>query len=98
MQVKIHDSASKEFDDAIDWYNLQLSGLGTKFRNSVIKQINKIRKHPNWYPIEAESIFKAYVPKFPFKILFTIEESELIVIWAIAHLHRKPWFWQKRIN
>jgi len=47
--------------------------------------------------IEVDDIYKAYVPKFPYKILYTVEE-ESIVIWAISHLHRKPWYWQSRID
>lgn len=66
MQIKIHPLAAKEFDDAIEWYELQSQGLGDRFRYAVIGQINKIRIHPRWYLIEDDEIYKAYVPKFPF--------------------------------
>ena len=98
MKIKIHELASKEFDDAIEWYELQSKGLGKRFKNSVVEQIRKIRKNPGWFLIESENIYKAYIPKFPYKILFTIEKSNTIVVWAIAHMHRKPWYWQLRIE
>ena len=98
MTVKIHELASKEFDEAIEWYNLQFKGLGTRFKNVVIEQINKIRKHPTWFLPEADNVYKAYIPKFPYKILFSIESNERVVVWAISHLHRKPWYWKNRIN
>jgi hypothetical protein len=98
MKIKIHELASKEFNEAIEWYELQSIGFGDRFKKSVIEQIKKIGKNPNWYLIEADNIHKAYVPKFPYKILFTIENSEIVVIWAIAHMHRKPWYWQSRIG
>jgi len=95
MKIKIHELATKEFDEAIDWYENQTKGLGKRFRKSVIDQINKIKKNPTWFLIEADDIYKAYIPKFPYKILFTLDKDS-IIIWAVAHLHRKPWYWQAR--
>ncbi|MCI0493987.1 type II toxin-antitoxin system RelE/ParE family toxin [candidate division KSB1 bacterium] len=98
MKIKIHELAVQEFDEAIEWYELQSTGLGKRFKNAVVEQIKKVKKHPGWYLIEADNIYKAYVPKFPYKILYTIEDNKIIVVWAIAHLHRKPWYWQSRMH
>lgn len=97
MQVSIHELAAKEFDEAIEWYELQSKGLGERFKKSVIVQVNNIKMNPKWYLKEKDNIYKAYIPKFPYKILFTID-NENIIIWAIAHMHRKPWYWQSRIK
>lgn len=98
MRVEIHELAVREFDEATEWYNLQSEGLGRKFRKSVIGQIDKIKKNPDWYLIEEGEIRKAYVPKFPYKILFTIQGERSVIIWAIAHMHRKPSYWQSRVG
>ena len=98
MKIKIHELASKEFDEAVEWYDLQSQGLGQRFKELVIEQTKKIKKNPYWYLIEADNIYKAYIPRFPYKILYTIEDKENIVIWAIAHMHRKPWYWQSRMR
>ena len=97
MKIKIHELATKEFDEAIDWYENQTKGIGRQFRKSVTDQINKIKKNPTWFLIEADDIYKAYIPKFPYKILFTLDKDS-IIIWAVAHMHRKPWYWQSRKN
>lgn len=97
MKVKIHEIAVKEFDEAVEWYENQSKGLGQRFKKSVIEQIRKIKKNPDWFLIEADNIYKIYIPKFPYKILYTLENN-LIVIWAVAHMHRKPWYWQSRIG
>jgi len=94
--VNIHELAAKEFNEAVEWYELQSKGLGKQFKKSVIEQINKIKKNPKWYLIEDDNIYKAYIPKFPYKILFSINKNKNIIIWAIAHMHRKPWYWQSR--
>ncbi len=47
MKIKIHELATKEFDEAIDWYENQTKGIGKQFRKSVTDQINKIKKNRN---------------------------------------------------
>ena len=96
MKIEIHELAVNEFNDAIDWYELQASGLGKRFKKSVMNQVQKIKRNPTWFLKEADDIYKAYVPKFPYKILFTLKENK-IVIWSVARMHRKPWYWQSRI-
>jgi len=95
MKVKIHELAVKELNEAIDWYELQSPNLGKKFKKALLEQIKKIKLNPSWFLEEIDNIYKAYMPKFPYKILYTLNENEIIV-WAIAHLHRRPWYWQSR--
>jgi hypothetical protein len=59
MKIKIHELANKEFIDAIDWYENQSAGLGKRFKDSVINQIKKINKDPEWFLKEAYNIYKA---------------------------------------
>jgi hypothetical protein len=99
IKIDIHELAAKEFDEAIGWYEIQSEGLGKRFRKSVIdqiKQIKQIKQNPNWFVKETDHIYKAYIPKFPYKILFTSDKGR-IIIWAIAHMHREPWYWQSRM-
>ena len=97
LKIEIHELAALEFDEAIDWYEMQSQGLGKRFKSVVIRQIKKLQHNPGWYLKEEDNIYKAYVTKFPYKILFSFDEQK-IVIWAIAHLHRKPWYWQERVD
>ncbi len=97
MKINIHELALKEFYEAVEWYEYLLTGLGDRFKVTVLKQVNKIRENPQWFLKETDQIYKAYIPKFPYKILFSIEDSQ-IIIWAISHIHRKPSYWQKRLN
>ena len=97
MKLKIHELAAKELLDAVTWYNQLQDGLGKRFQEMVVLQVGKIRKNPEWFPRESKDILKAYIPKFPYKILYSIE-GDSVVIWAISHMHRKPWYWQSRIK
>ncbi|GAB6094787.1 hypothetical protein JCM14469_10390 [Desulfatiferula olefinivorans] len=97
MNVKIHELAALEFDEAIRWYDIQSTGLGKRFKKTVLAQIRKIRQAPDWFLVEDGDIYKAYIPKFPYKILFSFGR-DTIVIWAVSHLHRRPWHWQARLD
>ena len=97
MKIEIVELASQEFDDAIDWYEMQSIGLGNNFKKQVMAQVKKIKANPTWFLVEEEPIYKVFIPKFPYKILYTVEDKK-IIIWAIVHLHRKPWYWQSRMN
>jgi len=97
MKVYIHEMAAKEFREAIQWYDLQSEGLGSRFEKTTLSVIERIKAAPSWFLKETRDVYKTYVTKFPYKILYTVEEGG-IVMWAIAHLHRKPWYWQSRMN
>ncbi len=56
MKIKIHELAAQEFDEAIEWYELQSKGLGKRFKKSVNSQLKRIKQNPDWYLIEAENI------------------------------------------
>jgi plasmid stabilization system protein ParE len=95
MRICFHELAKYDLDDAIEWYDLQLPGLGDRFKNALRQTVDKIGGHPFWFPHEEDGIYKAYIPKFPYKVLFTID-ADGINVWAIAHMHRKPGYWQNR--
>ena len=78
MKISIHELAAKEFDEAIEWYENQTKGLGKRFKKSVINQLKKIKENPNWFLRETDNIYKAYVPKFPYKILFTFDKEKVL--------------------
>lgn len=96
-KIKLHEFAYHELLEAKDWYALQTENLGEVFHESIKKQVHLIKQNPSWFLLEQDNIYKAYIPKFPYKLLYSFDEKQ-IIIWAIAHLHRKPNYWQTRIK
>jgi len=92
MNIKISEFAQRELEDAIFFYELQQQGLGLNFKNNVRSSIKRIVKHLNAWPVERGEVRKCYLHKFPYKILYSIQ-GENIVVLAIAHQHRKPGYW-----
>ena len=78
MKIRIHELAAKELFDAVNWYNQLQNGLGKRFQEKVVLQVSKIRKNPEWFPRETKKIFKVYIPKFPYKILYSLGACRII--------------------
>ena len=92
MNIEISAFAQKELEDAILYYELEQRGLGLRFRDELCKSIDRIKMYPKIWPIERGEVRKCFVHKFPYKILYSIQESNIIIL-AISHHHRKPGYW-----
>jgi hypothetical protein len=97
MEVKFNELSVREMNDAIAYYELQFSGLGTAFKEEITKAINRIIKYPNACPIVDENIRKYILHKYPYNLYYSMEKDHLYII-AIAHQHRKPNYWIDRFE
>lgn len=95
MRVQFTLLARNELDDSIAYYELQHPGLGVRFKKEVRAAIGRILEFPDSFPAVKGSVRKAFVRAFPYKILFSVERSHLIIL-AIAHQHRLPDYWVDR--
>ena len=97
MEVIFNELAVREMNDAIAYYELQFSGLGTAFKEEIQKAINRIIKYPKAWPIVDKDIRKYILHKYPYNVLYSLEKDHLYII-AIAHQHRKPNYWIDRFE
>ncbi len=97
FQKKILEQAELELDDAFDYYEYQLSGLGKKFLEDFNKCVRRILNHPYaWSPIK-ENVRKCLLKKFPFQIIYAITDDTILIL-AVAHQHRRPEYWIDRLD
>ncbi|GJQ48947.1 hypothetical protein KsCSTR_08190 [Candidatus Kuenenia stuttgartiensis] len=97
MRVIFDDFAKLELDDGKEYYEMEVIGLGKRFKQEVKRAINIIKKMPEIGSQESENIRRYILHKFPYKVLYSIEKDHIYVI-AIAHLHREPIYWINRIR
>ncbi|MBI4744848.1 MAG: type II toxin-antitoxin system RelE/ParE family toxin [Actinobacteria bacterium] len=97
MKVIIAKIAQQEFNDAKDFYEIEQPGLGLRFETEIKKSILRIKKHPSAWPIEYNEVHRYLIHKFPYKILYSIQ-NKIIIILAFAHQHRKPEYWIDRLK
>lgn len=96
MQVEFIEPALIELDDAIEYYNLQTTGLGKKFLDEVLEAISLILQFPQLWSQNTENTRKAILRKFPYNLIYSILDNKLYII-AVAHQNREPEYWIDRI-
>jgi hypothetical protein len=97
MKIRFLPIAEWELDDAFEWYEQQVPGLGYEFLDEMDRTIRRIKIYPKSFAEIKLGIRRALVKRFPFCFIFSVEE-EIVVIIAVAHLHREPHYWVDRLN
>jgi plasmid stabilization system protein ParE len=96
MRIIFDDLAREEYNDTIEYYEIEIKGLGRRFKDEIKRALRNITKFPSCGTIEDGDIRRYILHKFPFKILYSIEKNYIYII-AIAHMHREPNYWIHRI-
>ena len=89
--------AADEFLEASQFYESQSAGLGADFLDAVQHVVDVLRERPMIGPVVEGDLRKAVVHRFPFTIIYSAEEDELLII-AVAHQRRRPGYWRERID
>lgn len=97
MKYVFHPEALIEFKESALYYTKKNSKLGLAFYIEVVNTIDKILKTPARYRIIEEDVRRCLTKRFPYGILYTIEEDYILII-AVMHCSREPYFWKNRIN
>lgn len=95
MQVVFSDYSRSELEDAVRYYELQVAGLGKRFKSEVRKAALRIAEYPDAWSVERGEVRKCLLHKFPYKLLYSIEKDHVFII-AVAHQHRQPDYWVDR--
>jgi len=89
--------AEEEMVAAAQHYESQSAGLGKDFLAEVRRTVEAITANPKAAPIVRTIIRRRLLRRFPFGILYIIEETSIIIL-AVMHLRRRPGYWQDRIS
>jgi plasmid stabilization system protein ParE len=96
MEIRLLDVAQQELDEAVEYYNAEVPGLGDQFLLEALSAFDRIKQFPKaWHPY-TQSTRRCQTRRFPYGIVYEILESEILVI-AIAHMHRRPGYWRDRL-
>ena len=97
MNVIFDDLATEEFNDAVEYYEFEVEGLGKRFKEEINRVLRTIKRFPEIGFVEEGDIRRYIVHKFPYKILYSIEKDYIYIV-AIAHMHREPNYWIKSLK
>jgi len=97
-KVKIEPEALADIQKITNWYNEAQAGLGKRFQNTVIKQINSLNKDPLNYAIRYKEI-RCMVKKFPYMAHFYInDENNTVEVLAVISTDRNPKIWKEKTS
>ena len=96
MKIRYLSIAELELDSAIAYYESQEPGLGIRFYTEIRNSEDRILAFPRaWMPL-SENTRRCRTKVFPYGLIYQIKETEILVV-AVAHLYKKPGYWQDRV-
>lgn len=97
MKSRLHDAADAELTEAIAYYDEKASGLADRFLAEVKSATRNIETYPEMAPADDEGVRAKVLDRFPYSIMYVVEEYELFIV-AIAHHSRRPSYWADRLS
>jgi toxin ParE1/3/4 len=96
IPVQFRPAANRDVIDAADWYESQLSGLGTRFFVDLDRVLSRIEASRDQFPIVYRDTHRALLRRFPYGVFFKNYEDRTLVV-AVADLRREASRWQRRM-
>jgi plasmid stabilization system protein ParE len=88
--------AEAELAEAVDWYEARRRGLGADYLRTLDATLANIEHQPMAYPVLFGTARRAVMRRFPFSIIFTLNDDEIMVL-ACFHASRDPKKWKARV-
>ena len=95
MRIVTHPEAEQELAAAAWWYEAQQLGLGDAFLDEFEVTLRRIAEVPTQWRVIRGDNRKLNFHRFPYAIVYSVE-GEVLVVKAVMHLHRRPFYWQSR--
>ena len=89
--------AEEEMTEAALFYEAASSQLGSDFLDDVQRAVDRLRAFPQAGEAITSDFRRTLLHRFPFSLIYAIEENVIVVI-AVAHHARRPWYWQSRVS
>lgn len=94
--VVFHPGARDEYREAIRYYYEINPELQEGFRQEVRKQITRIVESPLLYNVRRYGVRRANLDRFGLYYIAYMIWREQVVIIAVGHARRKPYYWYRR--
>lgn len=96
-RVIVRPEAEEDLKEVFSWYEDNRTGLGYDFLLQVDAGINFIKRSPEIHPTEYKGTRKHLIKRFPYKIIYFIEEEKIIVL-AVLHGKRSTDLLKNRVE
>ena len=97
MKLEFLPEAREELFEAAVYYESKETGLGIRFRDELAHVLEHVVSDPYLWRERTGGYRRVNCPVFPYYIAYFIRDDSIIVA-AVAHGHRRPEYWKKRIK
>jgi plasmid stabilization system protein ParE len=94
--IEFQEQAMAEYEAAFDWYFERSHLAAQKFSAELSQAVISISESPQRWPKNLDNTRRFFLRHFPFAIVYR-ELPSTIQIVAVAHGHRRPGYWKKRL-
>ena len=91
-----HPEAWQEFESADNWYHLRSADTGVRFVAAIYDALENIARWPQTWSAYHQGTRRFVLQEFPYAVIYRDKESAVQIL-AIAHCHRRPRYWKKRL-
>lgn len=95
MKVRFLSEADVEFREAARYYEDKAPGLGIAFIAEVHRVAAVVASQPSIGSPVDDELRKFVLRRFPYNVIYAVEGEE-VVITAVAHHKRRPFYWGRR--
>lgn len=97
MAIRLVALAEDELNDAINYYEDQLTGLGLRFLKDIQETLDLLSFTPYGWRLASKRTRRINTKRFPYLILYVIDGDDIVVT-CIAHQHRNPQYYCNRAD
>jgi len=96
-KVVFHPGAAEDYEEAVAWYFARGAAVALDFECEIERSLRLIAQSPlRWPKFDAERR-RIIVRKFPYSIVYEVIGQQIVIL-AIAHGRRRPYYWRERVK
>jgi toxin ParE1/3/4 len=95
--VRFHHEAEQEYLSALAWYNERSAATALDFEAEFQRAVSAVAEAPERWPTYFSRCRRYLLHQFPFSIVYR-NLDEAVFVLAVAHGHRRPGYWKKRLR
>jgi hypothetical protein len=91
------EPAQIELEEEVKYFNGEQESLGYEFAREVAGTITRILRYPEAWTRLSKRTRRCRTKRFPYGVIYQIRGDKILIV-AIAHLRRKPFYWRHRVK
>lgn len=88
-QYILHENAQSEYETSLAWYKERSELAARNFILAIDYSLELICNSPTQWRNEYKNYYELNVKKFPFSVIYTINQKEQLIIIHSLHHHKK---------